>query len=305
MTMSRAIPLYHRQKQLLALIHEIRSKTGKRDFQKLLFLYCQESDSAPPYEFVPYHYGAFSFTSDADRRKLIERGLLADDAENWELTDFGRQIVSRFHTGSSSLGEFVRRYRKLRGDLLVAETYRRYPYYAGRSKIAGEVLRRDKVGLRRIEAERPERGSPGIATIGYERRSVEAYLNTLLKTGVTLLCDVRHNPVSRKYGFSKSTLKRVCEGVGLRYAHLPELGIASEQRRNSTTRESYNQLFDRYEREVLPKRKLTLERIAKWVQEGERVALTCYEYSPHQCHRYRVTKVLKRRFGSSFAAQHL
>ena len=52
MTMSRAIPLYNRQKQLLALLHEIRSKTGKRDFQKLLFLYCQESNSTPPYEFV-------------------------------------------------------------------------------------------------------------------------------------------------------------------------------------------------------------------------------------------------------------
>ena len=74
---------------------------------------------------------------------------------------------------------------------------------------------------------------------------MEAYLNTLLKTGVTLLCDVRRNPVSRKYGFSKSTLKRVCEGVALRYAHLPELGIASEQRRNSTTQESYNQLFQK------------------------------------------------------------
>jgi hypothetical protein len=47
-----------------------------------------------------------------------------------------------------------------------------------------------------------------IVTIGYEGRSLEAFLNLLLQNSVTLLCDVRRNPLSRKYGFSKSTLSK-------------------------------------------------------------------------------------------------
>ena len=51
-----------------------------------------------------------------------------------------------------------------------------------------------------------------------------SYLNLLLTNSVTLLCDVRRNALSRRYGFSKSTRSKACEGVGIRYEHLPELG---------------------------------------------------------------------------------
>ena len=69
---------------------------------------------------------------------------------------------------------------------------------------------------------------------------------------MTLLCDVRRNPLSRKYGFSKSTLSKACGNVGIRYEHLPELGIASEQRQELTTQADYDALFEVYERKDLP-----------------------------------------------------
>ncbi|WP_348602891.1 DUF488 family protein [Bartonella tribocorum] len=40
-------------------------------------------------------------------------------------------------------------------------------------------------------------------TIGYEGKSLENYLNCLLENNIKILCDVRKNPISRKYGFSK------------------------------------------------------------------------------------------------------
>ena len=52
----------------LLIISRFDWQVGNLDFQKLLFLYCQEPDSGSPYEFVPYKFGAFSFTSYADRR---------------------------------------------------------------------------------------------------------------------------------------------------------------------------------------------------------------------------------------------
>ena len=78
--------LYARQRLLLGLLNAIGGNASNTDFQKLLFLYCKEPSLAHPtdtakrlYDFVPYRYGAFSFTSYADRRRLVDWGLLADD----------------------------------------------------------------------------------------------------------------------------------------------------------------------------------------------------------------------------------
>ena len=120
-----------------------------------------------------------------------------------------------------------------------------------------------------------------------------------------MLCDVRRNPLSRKYGFSKGTLAKGCEGVGVRYEHLPELGIPSDQRRGLETQADYDELFAEYERTSLPHQNQALATIAHWVRAGERVALTCYELLPEQCHRHCVAEALESSFGKGFAAQHL
>jgi uncharacterized protein (DUF488 family) len=300
----RASPvLFERQRHLLILLDALGGRAGNLDFQKLLFLYCQEPAAAGAYEFVPYKFGAFSFTSYADRRKLVERGLLADEEDHWQLTDEGKRVVGRAQ--DLLLSAFAHRICTLRGDALVAETYRRFPYYATRSKIAERVLRGDDAALQRIEAARPAAKAPGVSTIGYEGRTLESYLNELLRSGVTLLCDVRLNPISRKYGFSKNTLTKGCEGVGIRYEHLPELGIASEQRQSLETQADYDTLFADYERESLPLQGQALAKIEGWIRSGERVALTCYERLPQQCHRHCVAEALEREFGKGLAAKHL
>lgn len=295
--------LFARQRQLLLLLDAVGGAAGKLDFQKLLFLYCQEPTSGRPYEFVPYRFGAFSFTSYADRRKLIERGLLVDDEQQWQLTDQGRRAVGS--TPDMHLAAFARRHRSLRGDALVAETYRRFPFFAIRSEVADRVLRGDGDALARIEAARCTESAPGVLTIGYEGHTLESYLNLLLRSGVSLLCDVRRNPISRKYGFSKATLSHGCEGVGIRYEHLPELGIASEQRQGLESQADYDALFVEYERRSLPKQTKALAKIAEWVRAGERVALTCYEHLPQQCHRHCVAEALEQRLGRDGAAKHL
>jgi len=295
--------LFLRQRRLLTLLDVLGGSAANLDFQKLLFLYCQEPDSGTPYEFVPYKSGAFSFTSAADRRKLIERGLLVDDPEIWQLTAAGRKAIGR--KPDVQMMSFVRRFRGTRGDALVAASYRRFPYYATRSEIAARVLRDDDGALRRIEDARPNSKTTAVSTIGYEGRTLESYLNALLRSGVTLLCDVRRNPISRKYGFSKSTLAAGCEAVGIRYEHLRDLGIASEQRRSLDTQADYDALFAEYERENLPLQTESLAKIAAWVDAGERVALTCYELHPHQCHRHCVADALEGKFGKTFSANHL
>ena len=86
--------LFERQKRLLALVDALGGEVGNLDFQKLLFLYCRETEGTPTYEFVPYKYGGFSFTSYADKRRLIAQGLLADEELAWKLTPTGKTVAS-------------------------------------------------------------------------------------------------------------------------------------------------------------------------------------------------------------------
>lgn len=295
--------LLARQRVLLRLLEASGGAVGNTDFQKLLFLYCQEPSSEQPYDFVPYRFGAFSFTSYADRRKLVERGLLVDD-DAWVLTPEGRDAVTTA-SGGVEIDAFARRWSRRRGYALVADTYRRFPYFAIRSEIATQVLQGDNTALEAIEAARPCQRAAGLCTIGYEGRSLERYLNTLLQAGATVLCDVRRNPISRRYGFSKSTLSRACEGVGIRYEHLPELGIESSRRRGLDSQAGYEALFADYVRSDLPRQTAALRSIEGLILSGECVALTCYEELSHQCHRRCVADALTERSGGTVVAQHL
>jgi hypothetical protein len=297
--------LVARQRRLLALLEVLGGTVGNLDFQKLLFLYCQETGASSGYEFVPYRLGAFSFTSYADRRRMAAHGLIETDEQTWRLTAAGRQAAEGDRGLAAQVRTFAHRCKGLRGDELVAETYRRFPYYGTRSGIAYQVLRGDPAALRRIEAARPSRGPAGLLTIGYEGHSLESYLNRLLLNGVTLLCDVRRNPLSRKYGFSKGTLSKACEGVGIRYEHRPELGVPSDRRRTLDAQSDYDRLFREYERETLPAQLQALRQIQGWVEQGERVALTCYERLPSLCHRHCVARALEAQSDCRLVATHL
>ncbi len=296
--------LTDRQRLLLTLLDALREPVSNTDFQKLLFFYTQDCEKTASYDFVPYKYGAFSFTSYADKRRLIDAGLLVKSDQQWELTDSGRKTARREAVLPLVVAGFCRRRAGVRGNALIAEQYRKHPYYAARSEIVETVLP-DAESRRRVAEARPAKGKPGLVTIGYAGKSLEHYLNQLLRAGVTLLCDVRRNPLSRKYGFSKSTLGKACEGVGIRYEHLPELGIDSEERRDLKTQADYDALFAAYERKTLPHHKAALAKIRGWVKVGERVALTCYELLPNQCHRHCVAKALAQGAGKEFAAFHL
>lgn len=290
----RSPRLYVRQRKLLALLGTLGGSVGNLDFQKLLFLYCKKLTSAKtnpvPYEFVPYRYGPFSFTCYADRRRLIKWGLLMDKENIWTLTKEGWQIGCEYK--DRSMREIENSCHHLRGDALIAETYSHYPYYAIRSSVAERILKQDKTTMRRIKDAIPREQPARLLTIGYEGRTLENYLNALIQSSVTLLCDVRKNAISRKYGFSKNTLATACDGVGIRYEHLPELGIESRQRQKLETQAHYVSLFRTYQKNTLPKSVDALERIHGWLQSGQSVALTCYEREANRCHRHCVANAL-------------
>lgn len=302
---ARPVRLPVRQRTLLALLRAFGGKAGGRDFQKLLFLYGlqrQKGGGTPPYDFVPHSRGAFSFTASADRDKLVRRGILAD-GDAWHLTPAGTQVAASFANRHTTL--FAQRNRDLRGDALVAETYRQSPYHASRSRIADRVLDDDPATRERIAAARSVRAIGPLVTVGYEGRSYEGYFNELLRIGVSRLCDVRRRPVSRKWGFSKRTLADGCRHLGIEYESLPELGIASERRADLNGAPDYDRLFDDYEATTLKTETGALGRILAWIKAGDRVALTCYEREFRECHRSRVASAIAARSPRPLLPKHV
>ena len=298
--------IYSRQKTMLSLLDALGGDVAALDFQKLLFLYSQEVETEPSYEFVPYKFGGFSFTSYADKRKLQEQGILDDDAQRFRFTPDWKERIGRSVISSDlEMVGFAKKYANLRGNDLVGDVYRRYPWWATRSQIARKVLAGDVDALAAIEREMPSRAPAGLYSIGYEGHTIESYVNSLLRAGVTLLCDVRKNPISRKYGFSRATLSHACEEVGIAYRHLPELGIESSERRDLHAQADYDALFARYCSVTLPRAVGSLEQITAWIREGNRVAVTCYERDPAQCHRTRVAAAVSKRLSPPVSFEDL
>ena len=67
-------------------------------------------------------------------------------------------------------------------------------------------------------------------TIGYEKATSKAVLDTLQEAGVKLLVDVRAVAASRRAGFSKRQLAAGLDERGIHYIHLRGLGTPKEGR---------------------------------------------------------------------------
>lgn len=273
-------PTYHRQRFLLALLQSAGGCLSKLDLQKLLFLGAQEAGLAH-YDFIPYHYGCYSFQAQSDLRLLVSLGWLNETEREVEL----KHKVNIFTDKEKpeKLENFVNAHCNLRGDNLIARVYKKYPYYAIHSRIAdrfADNTMQEKIAeeKRKIKNEKAT-----VYTIGYEGVSFECYINKLIRNNVHLLCDVRYNAFSRKFGFSKKMLSNILPQIGITYMNFPELGIESKKRKNMA--KDYADLFMDY-RLTLPARQTGLERLMTAITTKKRVALTCFEAEPHCCHRH-------------------
>ena len=82
---------------------------------------------------------------------------------------------------------------------------------------------------------------------------MDGFLNLLVQSGIRRLVDVRNNPISRRYGFHKATLGRLCGFLDIDYQHVPELGIQPVLRQTWRSAADYEVLFGRYVAESLPR----------------------------------------------------
>jgi len=136
-----------------------------------------------------------------------------------------------------------------------------------------------------VNDERPGVDGKILYTVGYEGISLEAYLNKLIRNDIRLLIDVRNNPLSHKFGFSKGSLQKYCSTLQIEYRHFPEVGIQSAYRQELKSQMDYDKLFEAYKENTLGKTSVIQQTILDLLVKYQRIALTCFEANICQCHR--------------------
>lgn len=298
--------MYYRRKILLALIEAFGGQMHPISLQKALFLFTREQDKENrAYSFVPYKYGCFSFNASHDISVLEKSGFLKIIDKDIALTASGHYAAELDLFDAGRLNCIFGLYKDYTDDDFIDYTYKNYPYYAINSEIAKKHLNAEQMDVVRQKDHRKTHTNHTLYTIGYEGLSLEEYLNKLLINGVMVLCDVRKNAYSQKYGFSKAVLQSACDGVGIKYVHIPELGIESSQRQELFSQADYDILFEKYRNTVLTSSDEYLDRIVNMIDTDERVALTCFEKNVEQCHRTQIARKIMSRPGIQFDFKEL
>ncbi|MFM2385961.1 MAG: hypothetical protein RL660_718 [Bacteroidota bacterium] len=274
----------------------------KISLHKLLFLLTKMQEKAV-YDFVPYKYGCYSFSAHADLTTMASKGHITDLASSYQIALKDDFLKSLSASDKSLIQQVKALYGKMSARTLMKHTYVNFPYWATKSEVATTILNAQQLSV--IEKSKPQCSESILYTIGYEGISLEEYFNRLIKNDIKLLIDVRNNPLSMKYGFSKTSLQRFCIRLGISYEHLPELGILSHQRHELNSQDDYDKLFAQYRANNLRDTKTSQHKILQLLMSHTRVALTCFEANICQCHRKHLAESIQQLPEFKYKVQHI
>lgn len=286
----------------MSLLQIFDGQLDKIRLQKLLFLFTNKQSKAE-YEFIPYKFGCYSYSANADMTAMVRKGMLNEDEKSFaknDKTDYLKQLKPSDY---KLLLEVKANYGKMSASALMKHTYLNFPFYATRSEVSETILSKEE--LNKVINSKPLNFKTVLFTIGYEGISLENYLVRLLKNDVKILVDVRSNALSMKYGFSKSQLKKYCESLGIKYVHFPQVGIQSEQRQELNTQTDYDKLFSSYRKDNLTKTTDTQIDIFNLLKEHKRIALTCFEANICQCHRKHLAEAIEKLSAFEYEVKHI
>lgn len=276
-----------RQRAILALLAEAGGTATRLEATKWAFLLREETPSrggSAFFQFLPYKYGPFSFSLYQEATALARNGYLREvDDRTWSITTSGRTAARDLAAAvGDDVRHIVRRFKDKETKELFGYVYDRYKWFTINSA--------NDARMKRPEA------APAVYTAGYEGLSVDGFLDGLLRAGVRQLIDVRNNPVSRRYGFHRSTLHRLCGNVGIEYHHFPGLGIQSAERQDLDGPGARQALFDRYQHITLLAQGHAIGQVGVLLRQKSGV-LVCMEADHVCCHRSRLADAVAQATG--------
>ena len=295
--------MFYRRKILLSLLQAFGNKLGKIDLQKLLFIFMQQKKENREYNFIPYMYGCYSYSAVADLTTMTIQKLLVVEKNFFKKNDASDYISLLSEQDKNVLQYVKNNFGNMKTNDLMRYVYAKFPYYAIRSVEAAKILTEQE--LKKVEQSNPKNKETILYTIGYEGISLEEYLNRLIQNDIKILIDVRNNPKSMKFGFSKNQLSNYCKNLGIQYVHIPVLGIQSEQRRELNSQKDYDNLFADYCKNTLTKTKKEQEHIFELLKINKRIVLTCFEKDINQCHRKHLANAIVKLPNFNYEVRHI
>jgi len=166
--------MFYRRKVILALLQAFDGHLPKISLQKLLFLFANRQ-SKPDYDFVPYKYGCYSFSANADLTAMVGHEQLTEDQTSFTKSGSVDYVKTLNEKDKKILIEIKNTYGKLTTNSLMKLTYLNYQYYAINSVKAKEILN-DEQYIKVLNA-KPTNNNTILYTIGYEGISLEDQLN--------------------------------------------------------------------------------------------------------------------------------
>jgi uncharacterized protein (DUF488 family) len=134
-----------------------------------------------------------------------------------------------------------------------------------------------------------------VYTLGYEGISILQYIDILRENKVTTVCDVRNNPFSFKFGFSKKKFSELLSKHDIEYIHYKNIGVKSALRKKAKGPVSRKRMFEYFNNVILeqPEAYTDLDEIIKKLST-DTIVLTCFERDPCDCHRSYVANKIKK-----------
>ena len=294
--------MFTRQKFLLGYLLASGGRCDKIQLMKGLFYLCEESGKNL-YDFHPYRYGPYSLVVDLDCKTLSNKNLIVIDGKNIQVNlEPADEQKIKADIGSENwckLSNISNRINPLNFEKLLDELYKSYPYFAINNEKKNKSFKGSDPRLD------PNKQTAKIFTVGYEGVSIDQFFNNLIQNNVTTLVDVRNNPRSMKYGFTESTLRKLCTDRKISYISVKNLGIPSEFRQELHTQQDYDDLFAQFEKKHIPKTGSDLQTLKELLHQGERIALLCFEKDIRQCHRAVVAKHLYVYCENTYELEHI
>lgn len=139
--------------------------------------------------------------------------------------------------------------------------------------------------------------------MGYEGRTPKAFVDTLLRHGVTRAVDVRQLPLSRRRGFSKTALAGLLEAHGIAYSSMRDLGTPADLRHSYRDTGDFGTLKKAYLAHLRSNDPAVGDLYD--LATSDRCCLVCFEKDPARCHRSLLADRVARRNGHRLEVQHL
>lgn len=271
--------LIKRQKTLYYYLQQ-KKTCSKLHLAKIFFTLAKES-TLPTifkfYYFTPYKFGPYSFELFHDLDQFQQKKIITITENKISINNTNDQRIDIPQEIIENVDHVLHTHSKMNENKLLSYVYETYPDYT----IFSHLDKRKEY----------HRNQTGVLTIGYQGKSIDEFLHQLIQEKIEYLIDVRKNPWSMKYGYTKSQLETFTGKLMISYQNIPDLGIPSNLRQDLNSKQDYLTLLEKYRKTINEKK--TYLSFLKNLSTHHKIALLCFEKDPQICHRRIIGETLQ------------